>query len=36
LTRLVDLLNLLQLLAWTDDRAAAELRRLVAETVAQA
>ena len=33
LTRLVDLLNLLQLLAWTDDRAAVELRRLVAETV---
>ena len=33
LTRLVDLLNLLQLLAWADDRAAVELRRLVAATV---
>jgi hypothetical protein len=36
LTRLVDLLNLLQLLAWADDRAAVELRRLVAATVAGA
>ncbi len=36
LTRLVDLLNLMQLLAWADDRAAGELRRLVAETVAGA
>ena len=33
LTRLVDLLNLMQLLAWTDDRAAVELRRLVADTL---
>ena len=33
LTRLVDLLNLLQLLAWADHRAALELRRLVAEIV---
>jgi len=36
LTRLVDLLNLLQLMAWTDDRASAELRRLVAANEVQA
>jgi Ser/Thr protein kinase RdoA (MazF antagonist) len=34
LTGLVDLLNLLQLLAWADDRAAVELRRLVAASIA--
>jgi Ser/Thr protein kinase RdoA (MazF antagonist) len=33
LTLLVDLLNLVQLLSWAGDRAAAELTRLVAETV---
>jgi Ser/Thr protein kinase RdoA (MazF antagonist) len=33
LTGLVDLLNLLQLLAWADNLAATELRRLVTETV---
>jgi Ser/Thr protein kinase RdoA (MazF antagonist) len=33
LTRLIDLLNLLQMLAWVDDAAADELCRLVAETV---
>jgi len=36
LTRLVDLLNLVHLLAWADDRAATELRRLVAATLAEA
>jgi len=36
LTRLIDLLNLLQLLAWADDGAAGGLRKLVAETVAGA
>ena len=35
LTRLVDLLNLMQLLAWTDERAAGGLRRLVALTVSR-
>jgi len=33
LTRLVDLLNLLQMLQWSGDQATADLRRVVGETL---